>query len=321
MSSRAAVRGIAQRVRLATLVVSTATLVAGGPQPALAQVQATYLHSLSNFEGLVPYEWGQVFVDPARDETYVLYQNRIRVFNASGMETYAFGDDLALGEVVDGVVDEAGDIVLLSYLAGRPLVTRCNFRGDPVASLEVRGLPEGVGFRPNRMAYRAGLFYFASLGAASVVITDAEGAFREHIDLLKSMEVADDKRGDVALFGFTVDQEGNLFFTAPVLFRVFKVAADRTVTSFGRSGSAPGRFGVVSGIVVDRQGHIIVADKLKCVVMVFDRDFTFLSEFGYRGTQPDNLIVPDDIAIDARGHLYVTQARKRGISVFALSGE
>lgn len=52
------------------------------------------------------------------------------------------------------------------------------------------------------------------------------------------------------------------------------------MTSFGRSGSAAGRFGVIAGIAVDRQGRVIVADKLKSVVMVFDKDFTFLSEFG-----------------------------------------
>lgn len=303
------------------MVVACAGVLVGMSAPVAAQVRVTYLHRLSNFEGQVPYDWGQVFVDQARDETYVIYLNRIRVFNASGMETYRFGDDLDLGEIIDGAVDEAGDILLLSYRAGRPLVTRCNFRGVPVGPVEITGLPEGVSFRPNRVVFRGGLLYFASLGAADVVVTDTTGAFREYIDLLGAMEVSDNRRGDVALFGFTVDEAGSIYVTVPVLFRVFKWSPDKTMTSFGRSGSAAGRFGVIAGIAVDRQGRVIVADKLKSVVMVFDKDFTFLSEFGYRGARPENLIVPDDLAIDARGQLFVTQARKRGVSVFSLSGE
>ncbi len=102
------------------------------------------------------------------------------------------------------------------------------------------------------------------------------------------------------------------------MFRVFKSAPDGTVTSFGRSGSAPGRFGIVSGITSDSRGNLLITDKLRCVVMAFDKDFNFITEFGYRGLGPDNLIVPDDIAVDARGRVYVSQMRLRGVSVFAL---
>jgi DNA-binding beta-propeller fold protein YncE len=123
------------------------------------------------------------------------------------------------------------------------------------------------------------------------------------------------------LFGLSVDKEGSIFFTIPVLFKAYKLAPDRKLTSFGRPGSAPGRFGVVAGIVTDSRGHVIVVDRLKCVIMVFDKDFNFLTEFGYRGTKPGNLIVPDAIGIDRRDRVYVTQGRKRGVSVFALAGD
>jgi hypothetical protein len=91
--------------------------------------------------------------------------------------------------------------------------------------------------------------------------------------------------------------------------------------SFGRPGSSPGRFGVIAGVATDDSGNILVTDKLKCVVMVFDKGFTFLDEFGYRGTRPENLIVPDDIAVDRKGRVYITQGRRRGVSVFALGGQ
>jgi hypothetical protein len=56
-------------------------------------------------------------------------------------------------------------------------------------------------------------------------------------------------------------------------------------------------------------------------VMVFDRDFRLLAEFGYRGARPENLIVPDDLAVDGRDRVYVSQGRRRGVSVFSLSGQ
>jgi streptogramin lyase len=75
----------------------------------------------------------------------------------------------------------------------------------------------------------------------------------------------------------------------------------------------------VAGIASDSRGNLFVADKLKSAIMVFDKEFNFLTEFGYRGLKPGNLIVPDDVAIDRRDRVYVSQARKRGVSVFAIA--
>jgi hypothetical protein len=59
-----------------------------------------------------------------------------------------------------------------------------------------------------------------------------------------------------------------------------------------------------------------VSDRLRCVVLVFDRNLRFQTEFGYRGAQPSNLIVPDDLAVDSNGNVYIGQAANRGVSVF-----
>jgi DNA-binding beta-propeller fold protein YncE len=91
------------------------------------------------------------------------------------------------------------------------------------------------------------------------------------------------------------------------------------LSAFGKPGSAPGRFGVIAGVAIDSHANVLVADKLKCVVMVFDKNFNFVTEFGYRGVRPENLIVPDDIAVDRKDRLYVSQGRRRGVSVFSLA--
>jgi sugar lactone lactonase YvrE len=168
------------------------------------------------------------------------------------------------------------------------------------------------------MIRRNGLVYFASMNG-QVIVTDAGGEFRERIDLMTIVEAEQRQKEGAEIFGLTVDADGNIFFTIPVLFKVYKYSREGKHDFFGQSGSAPGKFGVVAGVAVDSQGNILVSDKQKSAVILFDKNFAFVTEFGYRGTRPENLFVPDDIVVDGRDRLYVTQGRKRGVSVFALT--
>ena len=285
---------------------------------AFAQARASYLYTLSNFSGPLRYDWVRVSVDQERHETYVLYQNLVRVFNASGMETFTFGDDLDLGQIVDAAVDSNGDIILLSYKDSRSIVTRCDYRGVPIGAIAIKHLPAGLTLAANRMILRNGLFYFASLSTSTVMVTDTTGEFRKHIELMPLLDGEDRQREGLEIVGFTVDPDGNILFTIPALFRVCRLSPDGRMASFGRSGSAPGRFGILAGIASDSRGNLLVADKLKCVIMMFDKDFNLLTEFGSRGDRPENLIVPDDVAVDRNDRVYVSQGRRRGVSVFAL---
>lgn len=283
-----------------------------------AQVTPAYLYTLSNFSGPLRYDWVRLSVDLERGETYVLYQNLVRVFGPNGMEIFSFGDDLDAGQIVDATTDANGDILLLTYKNGQSRVLRCNYRGVPIAPMEITGLPPDVPFSATRMLRRNGSLYFVSLSTATVVVTDGKGVFARKIDLLDLVD-PDGRKSGGEVMGITVDGEGGIYFTVPTVFKVYKLAADGKLSSFGRPGSGTGRFGVIAGIAIDSQGDLLVADKLKCVVMVFDKDFNFLTEFGYRGARPENLIVPDDIAVDAKDHVYVSQGRRRGVSVFALA--
>jgi hypothetical protein len=307
------------RAAAALALIAIVCLLGLSTRAAQAQVQPTYLHALSTFSGPLRYDWVRLHVDQARDETYVIYQNVVRVFGPSGMEIFSFGDDLDLGHILDASVDARGDIILLSYKDSVALVTKCNFRGVPIALIEIKNLPAGVPFTANRIIQRNGLFYFASLLTSSVIVTDANGEFKKQIEFLPLLDEEDRKKGSAEMNGFTVDEGGNIFVTIPTLFKVYKYSSDGTIASFGRSGSAPGRFGVIAGIATDSQGNLLVADKLKCVIMVFDKTLAFVTEFGYRGTKAGNLVVPDDIAVDAKDRVYVSQGRRRGVSVFALS--
>ena len=282
------------------------------------QSPATYLYTLANFDGPLRYDGVRVSIDRDAQETYIVYQNLIHIFNASGMEVFRFGEGLDAGQILDVAVDRNGDILLLSFKDEHSVVTRCNYRGVPIATIEVTGLPSDVVFRANRIVRRDDLLYFVSLSTSQVIVTTSAGAFKSRLDLQQIMAAEEAKEAPEA-GGVAIGEDGSVYVTAPTLFRVFKRAPDGTVSAFGVSGSAPGKFGVIAGIAIDSRGNLFVADKLKCVVLVFDKAFNFITEFGYRGSKPDNLIVPDDVAADGRDRVYVSQWRRRGVSVFSLA--
>lgn len=290
---------------------------------AQAAAKGSFLYNLSDFTGTIPYAWPRVVVDKERNEIYVLYQNTVRVFNEFGMEIYRFGDDLDLGHIVDVAVDNSGDILLLTYKQseGQPIgeIIHCNYRGEPKSKIELRNIPSQFSkFSPSRMVYQDGSIYLASFMELNIVVADHQGNFKKGYDLFSLLELEEKDRGNVEIWGFSVDREGNILFTVPSLFKACILSPDGKLDWFGKPGSASGKFNIVAGIVRDSKGNYLVVDKLKCAVMVFDQNFKFISQFSERGYKPGYLIAPDDIAIDNGDRIFVTQTARRGVSVFRL---
>ena len=297
-----------------------AVLMAGSVPSMASELNPSYLYNLSNFSGTIPYDWSRVVVDTERDEVYVLYQNLVKVFNENGMEIFSFGEDGDLGNLVDISVNKEGNILLLSYKETQSEIIRCNFRGERVGRIEIKNLPpEFSKFSPNRMAYLNGEIYMASQSGMRVVVTDYEGNFKNGYDIISILGLNEKDRADTQMDGFSVDKNGNMLFTIPVFFTAYRLSYDGKIESFGKRGSLPGEFSIISGIVSDRNGNLLVADKLRCVVMVFDNNFKFIAEFGHRGLKPGNLIIPNELALDSKDRVYVAQGQRRGVSVYKLS--
>jgi hypothetical protein len=307
------------------LVVPLTVLLFLAPLPAQAsaEMKATFLYNLSNFSGTVPYNWVRQSIDPERGEIYVVTGDSVAVYNSSGMEVYRFGDDLEIGGFMDVSVESNGDILILSRVGDRFRVTRCNYRGEPRSEIKIRNLPdEFAGISPGRLFSRNGNLYLADLFAKKVVVTDATGIFREGIDIAPLLASSEEKPGaEYDIASITVDRGGDLFFTVPTLFKVFKLSPDRQLSSFGSAGNLPGKFNIVSGIATDDRGYIFVTDSLRSAVSVFDKEFKFQAQFSQRGTGPGDLISPNELMVDKAGRVYVSQARKRGISVFGVAFE
>jgi DNA-binding beta-propeller fold protein YncE len=302
---------------LAAFFLLPAGLVSAGEN-----ISAPYLYNLSNFHGILPLSWVSISVDESRDEVYVLPGQGIKIFNDRGMEVYSFNEAEEIGGASGVAVDDKGNIIVISN--DQREIVRCNYRGERISKMELKNLPpEFSGFFPGRVFFRKGAFYFegSSSGSSSiqVVVTDREGLYKDGYDIMALVNLDEKNSQDADIVGFNVDGEGNLLFTMPVMAKAYVVSPDKQVRSFGRRGSKPGTFGVPGGIASDASGSfILVADTLRCVVMVFNRDFVFQTEFGFRGFSPGNLVGPMQLAVDSKNRLYVTQLRDRGVSVYQL---
>jgi hypothetical protein len=283
-------------------------------------VSGSYIYTLSSFTGAIPYNHSRVAVDRERNEVYVLYQNTIRVFNDSGMEVYRFGDDLDVGQIVDLAVDDRGDILLLTYRDGRNGIVRCDYRGRARGQTTLTALPRDFAdFTANRMAFHRGTLLLASTLGLKIAVVDLEGRFVKGHDLFRLFELEEKDRGVTELSGFSVDAKGNVLMTVAVLFRAFVLAPDGTLQAFGRAGGGPGRFNIAGGIARDSRDNILIVDKLKGGVLIFDRQLSFVSQLSGYGIKRGQLVFPDDLVIDTGDRVYVTQTGRRGVSVFKLA--
>lgn len=295
--------------------------LAGEESEATQIVTSSYLHHLGTFTGTVPFEWVPLTIDEARQEVYVLNpaEHSVQIFNVSGLQVYRFETDDRLGSVSDLALLEDGDLLLLCYPQSGSEATlfRCDYRGEPQEEIALTGLPPALGrFLPGRMVLRKGRLYLADMDDMRVAVFDLRGKYQEHFDLAKYLDLRKDGPVNAGLGGFDVDQDGSMLFTVPTSFHGYRLRPGHELEEFGRPGGAPGRFNVVGGIGAGPDGLIFVADTLKSAILVFDRNFNFLSEFGYRGRHPESLVGPLNLAVSRSGRLYVTQLGKQGIKVF-----
>lgn len=285
-----------------------------------AEYKAAYLYNLSDFNGVKPYSAAKIALDDAKNEIYAMSGEAMTIFNASGMEVFRLDFDPAIGVVHDVAVHPEGDLFLLVMKDRQTQILRCNFRGELITPVAMTGVPaEGKSFVPDRIFLRNGRLYLANFSAMQVVVTDLQGKYQDRIDLAAKIGLTDKERIDSGIGGFNVDRDGTIYFTVPTEAKVYRLTRDEELKSFGRRGSGPGKFGVVSGVAADKEGNLLVADTLRCVVMVFGKDFKFIREFGFRGFRPGNLIGPNEIIVDSNNRAYVSQIRKRGVSVFQIS--
>jgi DNA-binding beta-propeller fold protein YncE len=296
---------------LASALLAPAAVVAEGP------VDVSFLYSLSSTTGFIPFSGASLAYDGPNKELFVRADGLVHVFNDSGMEVFSFGDNLEVASVGSIAATEDGSLLGLAFFEQKPAILRLNFRGELVERIELTGIPpERAGYHPAELRYWNGHIYLANLGDMSVMVVDAGGKFEKFFDVAPMLDAAD-KRQDLGFKTFNLDKRGNILFTIQPLFHGYVLSLEGKLREFGKRGSGPGKFNVVSGIAADELGNYYVTDILKSSVLVFDSEFRFVKEFGGRGRRPGSLAAPIEIEV-GNGKIFVSQYGRRGVSVFRL---
>ena len=108
-------------------------------------------------------------------------------------------------------------------------------------------------------------------------------------------------------FGGGIAADGAASSISDAMQRVQKFDADGVLLEVvGRRGARPGQFQRPTGVAVDGQGQVFVADGDNHRVQKFDADGQFLAQWGRQGEGNGEFQRPSGIAIDQQGVIYVS---------------
>jgi len=121
-----------------------------------------------------------------------------------------------------------------------------------------------------------------------------------------------------------IDRENRLLYVSDVeLDQVLVYDADtlKLKRKIGTTGhkhelTSPGDFAKPTGLAVDQDGNLYVADTLNNRIEIFDADGKYITTFGKNGDGPGYFARPKGVAIDSDGHIWVADGVQDRVQVF-----
>jgi DNA-binding beta-propeller fold protein YncE len=129
--------------------------------------------------------------------------------------------------------------------------------------------------------------------------------------------------------GLAVDTQNRLLYVADIeLDQILVYDADtlKLLRKMGTTGhkhelTSPGDFSKPTGVAVDAEGNLYVADTYNNRIEIFDADGQFVSTFGKNGDGPGYFSRPKGVAIDRDGHIWVADGMQDRVQVFDKTGQ
>jgi DNA-binding beta-propeller fold protein YncE len=136
------------------------------------------------------------------------------------------------------------------------------------------------------------------------------------------------KEGLLTPAGIAIDLENRFLYVADIdLDQVLVYDADslqllRKIGTTGKNHTLQtlGDFSKPTGVAVDQDGNLYVADTLNARIEVFDADGAFIRQFGKRGDGPGYFAMPKGLAIDCDGHIWVADSLQNRVQVYSQEG-
>jgi len=152
-----------------------------------------------------------------------------------------------------------------------------------------------------------------------------------HVLVFNPQHKAEDviTEGLVEPSGLAIDVQNRLLYVSDVnLDQVFVFDADtfKLLRKIGTTGhnhelTAPGDFAKPTGVALDKDGNLYVADTLNNRIEVFDADGVYLRTWGKNGDGPGYFARPKGVAVDSDGHIWVADGMQDRVQVFTNEGQ
>lgn len=147
-----------------------------------------------------------------------------------------------------------------------------------------------------------------------------------HIMIFNSAHKPEDVITDglVSPGAMAIDRENRQLYVSDIeLDQVLVYDADslKLIRKIGTTGhnhelTTPGNFAKPTGLAVDSDGNLYVADTMNNRIEVFDADGKFISTFGKAGDGPGYFARPKGVAIDSDDHIWVADGMQDRVQVF-----
>jgi DNA-binding beta-propeller fold protein YncE len=134
--------------------------------------------------------------------------------------------------------------------------------------------------------------------------------------------------GMVEPSGLAIDTQNRLLYVSDIkqdIILVYDADSLKLLRHIGTPGKEhvltdPGNFAKPSGLAVDKEGNLYVADTLNDRIEVFDADGMFVRTWGKNGDGPGYFARPKGVAVDSDNHVWVTDGMQDRVQVFMNDG-
>lgn len=237
----------------------------------------------------------------------------LAIFDRFGFERFRTDESAGISQVRDGSLDLSGGFVFLeSNAPGGQAIRRLNFFGEPE---DFRATAPHEGWTP---------LHLLVTGDGGYVTIDGRGLLAKHDagsgELLWSVSVVDPSFERADLVGRPAEgPDGTLYVPSAGLRQVLLVSGTGIIEgSIGFPGTKRGElaFPVAAGVTAD--GHVLVLDRMRHVILLYGPDHRFIDEFGGLGRRPGDLYHPLALSVAPDGRVFVAQGFEGRIQQFRL---
>ncbi len=262
----------------------------------------------------------QVYIDKKFSEVYVTDtgNNRIVVFDTSGVFKFEFSGREVFGSPTDIVVSSTGFIYVVgTRLSEGGSVFKFDYDGTYLGCLELTSLPESGKLDIDRIAIdNEDNLYLLTGSNDRIVKVDSQGQYLGEFSILT--DLTEKERQEVVLGSPRID-DSRLYLPVSMFGTVYVYdLGGELIRRIGLRGNLVGELNFPTAVDVIDHSIVVILDKHRFNTVCFTTEGRFLGEFGGMGYNPGWFYHPQYIATDDFGRTYISQGFLNRLQVCGL---